>query len=593
MLRHENGVLISKYKTMIKYLFLIAGKRKQQFIQGTVLYVIASLFAAIPYVFLYLILKELFEQSLNLEKIIIFTILIASCLFLQGITLYWANSINYPTSYRLIGDLRLCLGNHIRQLPMGFFVQRQIGDINAIVNQDMQNIESIPSKVYPKIVSAIAVPTFIATFLFFINWRMALATLPGLPLALSIFTNSQKLMKKLTNDQKRAQVEANSRIIEYIQGLGIIKAFNQTGTRFSKLQEALNDYKQTNLALVGKLIIPTVAFAGSLDLGFVIILSVGIYGLLGGQLNVPTFLLFLVLGLRFYAPIYELLELSAIMRLMDAALERVKNVLNTKLLPQSHQEKQISQFDIEFRNVCFSYEQKPVLQNVSFKIPEKTITALVGPSGAGKTTIANLISRFWDVDNGEVLLGGVNIKDLQTDQLLSYISMVFQDVYLFNNTIANNINIGNKNATLEEIITAAKAAQCHDFIEQLPNAYDTYLGEGGATLSVGQKQRIAIARAFLKNAPIVILDEATASVDPENQILIQQAIDSLVASKTLVIIAHQLSTIISADQILVLDQCQLIEQGQHNQLLALGGLYYRFWQKQQKTSSWKLNRSDF
>ncbi|MEH2080298.1 MAG: ABC transporter ATP-binding protein [Nostoc sp.] len=578
---------------MIKYLFLIAGKRKQQFIQGTVLYVIASLFAAIPYVFLYLILKELFEQSLNLEKIIIFTILIASCLFLQGITLYWANSINYPTSYRLIGDLRLCLGNHIRQLPMGFFVQRQIGDINAIVNQDMQNIESIPSKVYPKIVSAIAVPTFIATFLFFINWRMALATLPGLPLALSIFTNSQKLMKKLTNDQKRAQVEANSRIIEYIQGLGIIKAFNQTGTRFSKLQEALNDYKQTNLALVGKLIIPTVAFAGSLDLGFVIILSVGIYGLLGGQLNVPTFLLFLVLGLRFYAPIYELLELSAIMRLMDAALERVKNVLNTKLLPQSHQEKQISQFDIEFRNVCFSYEQKPVLQNVSFKIPEKTITALVGPSGAGKTTIANLISRFWDVDNGEVLLGGVNIKDLQTDQLLSYISMVFQDVYLFNNTIANNINIGNKNATLEEIITAAKAAQCHDFIEQLPNAYDTYLGEGGATLSVGQKQRIAIARAFLKNAPIVILDEATASVDPENQILIQQAIDSLVASKTLVIIAHQLSTIISADQILVLDQCQLIEQGQHNQLLALGGLYYRFWQKQQKTSSWKLNRSDF
>jgi ATP-binding cassette subfamily B protein len=575
---------------MIKDLFQLAGKRKTQLLQGTVLYVIASLFTSIPYLFLYLILKELFDQSLNSEKIVILSAAIASCLFLQGVTLYWANSINYSTSYRLIGDLRLRLGNHIRNLPMGFFVQRQVGDLNAIVNLDMQNIESIPSTVYPKVVTAIAQPAFIATFLFFIDWRMGLATLAGLPLALLIFASSQKLVKRLTQYQKRSQIEANSRIIEYIQGLGVIKAFSQTGTRFRKLQEALKDYKQANLALVRELTIPAVAFAGILDLGFVIILLVGIYGLLGGQLDVSTFLLFLVLGLRFYAPIHDLLELSAMMRQMDAALERVTNVLNTKLLPEPSEEQQIRRFDIEFRNVSFSYEQTPVLQNVSFKMPERTITALVGPSGSGKTTITKLISRFWDVSSGEVLVGGVNVKDVKTDQLLSQISIVFQDVYLFNDTIANNIKIGNKNATTQEVIAAAKTAHCHEFIEQLSNGYDTELGEGGATLSTGQKQRISIARAILKNAPIILLDEATASVDPENQILIQRAIDSLVASKTLVIIAHQFSTITSADQILVLDQGKLVEQGQHDELLTRGGLYSRFWQEQQKASSWKLTR---
>lgn len=575
---------------MIKDLFQLAGKRKTQLVQGTVLYVIASFFTSIPYLFLYLILKGLFEQSLNPEKIIIFSAVIAGCLFLQGVALYWANLINYPTSYQLIGDLRLRLGNHIRKLPMGFFVEKQVGDLNAIVNLDMQNIESILSKVYPTIVTAIALPIFIAIFLFVIDWRMALATLTGLPMALLIFTSSQKLMKTLTQEQKRSQVQVNSRIIEYIQGLRVIKSFNQTGTRFIKLQEALKDYKQANLAFVGKLTIPTVAFAGTLDLGFVIILLVGIYRLLGGQLGVSTFLLFLVLGLRFYAPINDLLELSTMMRQMDTALERVTNILNRKLLPEPIEDKQIDKFDIEFRNVSFSYEQTPVLQDISFKIPERTITALVGPSGSGKTTITNLISRFWDVNAGEVLVGGVNIKDLKTDHLLSQISTVFQDVHLFNDTVANNIKIGNPNATIDELITAAKTAQCHQFIEQLPNGYDTKLGEDGSILSTGQKQRISIARAILKKAPIVLLDEATASVDPENQILIQQAIDSLVASKTLIIIAHQFSTITSANQILVLDQGKLVEQGQHDKLITMGGLYSRFWEQQQKASSWKLIR---
>jgi len=231
-----------------------------------------------------------------------------------------------------------------------------------------------------------------------------------------------------------------------------------------------------------------------------------------------------------------------------------------------------------------------VLKGVNFSIPQNTITALVGPSGAGKTTIAHLIARFWDVDFGEIRVGGRNIKDMKTDRLLSYMAMVFQDVYLFNDSIINNIRFGNKDASEEEVITAAKAAHCHEFIEGLPDGYNTVIGEGGATLSGGEKQRISIARAILKDAPVVILDEATAYVDPENEILIQKAINSLVKSKTLVVIAHRLSTIAAADQILVIDDGKVTEQGKHAELVSNGGLYSRFWEKRQKARGWKVAR---
>ena len=574
---------------MIKDLFSLAEHRKKQLFQGTLLYVIAAFFASVPYFFLYLILKELLNGFLSFERAALFSSAIAFCLLFQGVFLYWANSINYSTSYRFVSDLRLRLGDRIRKLPMGFFVQKQVGDINTIVGQDMQNIETIPTQVYPKIVAAIALPTFISVLLLFIDWRMTLATLTGVPSCLLIFIKSKQTIQTVTATQKSSQVEANSRIIEYIQGLSVIKAFNQTGARFNKLQAALSGYKQANLSLVGQLTVPIVAFAGVLDLSFAIILLVGIYLLLNGQLSTATFLLFLVLGLRFWQPLYEFLELLTSIGSMDAAIKRVSVVLKTPLLPEPKQKEQaICNFDLEFYNVSFSYDRVKILKNVSFKISEKTITALVGYSGAGKTTIINLISRFWDVSDGEVLVGGINVKNLTSNQLLANISTVFQEVYLFNDTIANNIKLGNKQANEEQVIAAAKAARCHQFIEQLPNGYETMIGEGGAMLSGGEKQRISIARAILKDAPIILLDEATASVYPENQLLIQQAIDALVTNKTLIIIAHQLSTIVAADQILVIDNGQIIERGQHQQLLECEGLYTRLWQEQQKSNRWKL-----
>ncbi|MEA5503567.1 ABC transporter ATP-binding protein [Halotia wernerae UHCC 0503] len=573
---------------MIKELFNLAGEWKPQLIQGTILYIISSLFAAAPYAFLYLILDALFKQSLENQKVVIWIGLIILCLIIQGLSLYTANRITYLTSYRMMGDLRLRLGDHIRKLPMGFFSQTQVGDLNSLVSDDMRKIEPIPSWVYPKIVSAIALPILIAAFLFFVDWRMTLATLTGVPVALAIYFGTQRIQKQVAQMQKQAIVSTNSRMIEYIQGLAVIKAFNQTGKRFNKLEKALNEYKQANLAMVTQLTMPVLAFAGVLDLGAAVILFVGAYLLFGGQMTVPTFLLFLVLSLRLYAPMHQLVEYSAMMRMMDAALDRITDVLRIQPLPEHAEYKELKKFDIEFRNVCFSYENTPILQNISFQVPQGSTTALVGVSGSGKTTITNLIARFWDVNAGEILVGEVNIKDLQIDDLLSHISIVFQDVYLFNDTILNNIKFGKKDATREEAIASAKTSQCHEFIQQLPNGYDTIIGESGATLSGGEKQRISIARAILKDAPIILLDEATASVDPENEIAIQKAINSLVQSKTLIIIAHRLSTITSADQILVINQGQIVERGKHEHLLSVNGVYQRLWESRQQAKSWKV-----
>ncbi|MDJ0592657.1 MAG: ABC transporter ATP-binding protein [Pleurocapsa sp. MO_226.B13] len=577
---------------MIDLVFKLSGNRKPLLQLGTGFQVMASLFAVAPYWFLYLVLRGLWSESIEWETVIELLVGIAICLLLQGIFLYWANYFIYLASYRSIGDLRLRVGNHLRTLPMGFFTSRQVGDLNGLVTDDMTKIEMLPSLIYPKTVSAIATPIFFSGLLLFIDWRLTLAAFAGVPVALSIYLGGQNLLRKLTAKQKQAAIAVNSRIIEYIQGLSVIKAFNQTGEKFTKLSKALADYRRTNVDLVLQLVTPTIAFAGVLELGFVAIVATGFYFWYVGDLTVATFLLFLILGLRFYAPLFPLFEFAALTRMVNAAIDRLEGVLQTPSLPEPQNlGSPPADLALEFKDVSFSYENTTTLQNISFYIPERSVTALVGLSGAGKTTITNLIARFWDVDRGEICLGGINIKNMTTDELLSEIAMVFQDVYLFNDTILNNLKFGNPQATKQEVISAAKLARCHDFITNLPQGYETVIGEGGANLSGGEKQRIAIARAILKDAPIVLLDEATASVDPENELLIQQAINSLVESKTLIIIAHQLATIVNADQILVLDRGKIVQRGKHQELVTQDGLYQRLWQARQQAKGWKLATS--
>ena len=573
---------------MIGDLFTLAEEQKNSFTVGTTLHVVAAVFTAIPYILLYFIIKALFAEPLDLLQLWWSLAAIAISLVLQAILLYQANKITYISSFQMIGAWRLKLGNHIRKLPMGFLTNKQTGDLNSIISQDMKQIEAVPTLVYPKIVSGITQLAVILSFLLFVDWRLSLATVAGFPLAIVLFFASRNTTKKLTQRQKKAQIKANSRIIEYIQGLAVLKAFNQAGKRFGKLKQAMEEYRQTNLTMVYKLALPNIGFGATLDFSLFILLIVGLNRFFAGNIPIFVFILFSVLSLRIYAPIIDLLDLYGSIRQMDAALARVTDVMDTQPLLEPTLDIKLDHFDVEFKNVTFSYGKKEVLHELSFRVPQQSITALVGPSGSGKTTITNLIARFWDVDSGEVLIGGVNVKDLKTERLYSHIAMVFQDVYLFQDTIANNIKFGKPNATTKEIIEAAKSAQCHEFIQNLPRGYDSLIGEAGATLSGGEKQRIAIARAILKDAPIVLLDEATASLDPENEIAIQQAINSLVKNKTLIIIAHSLATITRAEQILVLEQGEIVQSGTHQQLLAQEGRYQKFWQGKTKAANWQI-----
>lgn len=522
--------------------------------------VIESFFEGAPYGFLILTLNDLLAGSLTIGKVVFYTSGMASCFLVQGIFTYLFNRVAYPIGTKITERIRIIVGEHLRKLSMGYFSEKRTGDLNALIADELMMVTIIPTGVFPQLINGVTLPVVFSLFLFVIDWRLALVTLAVIPVSIPLFLIGQKKLRTGVKKRSSSLIDISSKIIEYVQGMEVVRAFKQTGQRFSRFDETLKKFKRDNLVMALEAAPPLLSFKAILDFGFTFILLAGAYLFLGGEITLFTFLIFLILGLRAYEPIKALTFGFEIVRITEVTINRIRQLLDTPPLPQPVDGPVPETFDIEFKDVTFGYDESPVLQKVSFTIPEKTITALVGPSGAGKTTITSLIARFWDVDAGEIRIGGHNIREMKTDVLLSLVSMVFQDVYLFNDTIYTNIAYGSKNTTKDQIIEAARTAQCHDFINKLPHGYDTMVGEGGSTLSGGEKQRISIARAILKDAPIILLDEATASVDPENEHLIQDAINALVKSKTLIIIAHRLSTITSADQIIVLNSRGSLEE---------------------------------
>jgi ATP-binding cassette subfamily B protein len=377
-------------------------------------------------------------------------------------------------------------------------------------------------------------------------------------------------------------------MLEYLQGMRLIKAFNLTGTRFDRMEKTFRNLKSLSIKLEAGAG-PTVLLSGFvLHGGLTVIILFGLTFLFAGTLTLPVYLMFLILGTRVYEPLMQALVFIAELNYYQIGVERIENLRKTPALTGWHPDRKPKAFDIEFRQVDFRYHDTDVLKNVSISIPERSLTAFVGPSGSGKTTLTRLIARFWDVNEGAILLGGRDVREYDPQDVLASVSMVFQDVYLFNDTILNNIRVGKKDASMEEVVQAAQKARCHEFIERMPNGYDTMVGEGGCTLSGGEKQRISIARAILKDAPIILLDEASASLDPENELHIQEAIDDLVRQKTVVIIAHRLNIVVNADNIIVLEDGAVVEQGTHNALMKAGRLYRRMWDEQQQVRRWKF-----
>ncbi|RNB56874.1 ABC transporter ATP-binding protein [Brevibacillus gelatini] len=493
----------------------------------------------------------------------------------------------YRGAYEASAEGRTNLAEHLRKLPLGFLMRKDAGELGHAIMNDFTQIENAGTSILPQLVSGVLIP-FLAFFgLLFWDWRMAVAMLAGFPVTILILWGVSRLERRLGTSHSRAKVALANCLQEYLYGMKVIKAYNLRIDNFQRLKQSFYRYMQESIRLEGVLgpfFLVAMAF---MQMGVSLLTIVGVYLVLGGELTVPLFAMFVLVGARIFDPLSV-----AIMRLpafkYDAmAGERIVNLLAQPSM-QGEQEAP-EEHDIRFEEVSFGYhDDSLVLDGVSVEMKKGTLTAIVGPSGSGKSTLLRLIARFYDPVGGRVLFGGKDEREIDPEKLMQKISMVFQDVYLFQDTIRNNIRYGREDATQEEIEAAAKEARCHDFIMKLPNGYDTMVGEGGSTLSGGEKQRISIARAILKNAPVLLLDEATSSLDPENEADMQQAIGRLVRGRTVIMIAHRLKTVVTADNIIVLEKGKVVEQGRHQELLEKGGLYARLWELQRRTSGWKI-----
>jgi ATP-binding cassette subfamily B protein len=559
----------------------------RRFLLGTIRWrLLEGIWIGISSYLVYLVLVGLFQDPVPVTQLWLYGGGIVACALGQIGTGYLANVQGWTLTMNTQSRLRLFLADYLRRLPLGFLTQRDTGTIDGLFTTTLNFLE--PHHVLEYTISALVTPFLMFVVMLAYDWRLAWITAASVPFALIALLFAIGTFARVWRTQAEARVKANARMVEYIQGIPVLRAFNLAGDRLHQFRQGLEDYRVASVQTTIALSPAMTAFLSVLELGFAALLVVGTSFYLNGSLSGSQFLFFMVLGLAFFAPMMGMGEMLAFYRILQNGVRNIRQFLQAPILPEPQNPRLPSNTEIEFQRVSFSYGQDTVLDQVSFRIPEGSITALVGPSGSGKTTVTNLIARFWDVSEGSVRIGGVDVRDMATDTLMSQLTMVFQDVYLFNDTVRNNIQFGNPQASEAAVIAAAQAARCHEFIQRLPQGYDTVIGEGGSTLSGGEKQRISIARALLKDAPIVLLDEATASIDPENEQQIQQALAALAAQKTLVIIAHRLNTIQAADQILVLDQGRLMQQGSHAELIAQEGLYRQLVEARQQAKGWRL-----
>lgn len=527
------------------------------------------------------------ETGLNLGRMWLVCAILFVWMVVQYVTYGSMYDKTYGAAYGLAASGRLSLAEHIRKLSLGFFGRRDPGDLTNLLLGDYGQVEHTISHNVPQLIGAVVLPTLALAGLLFVDWQMAVAMFVAAPFGALLLWLTDSIQARLSDTHVKAKNEAASRLQEYLTGIREIKAHNIGGARFERLRLSFDRLMRASIRLegiMGPMIMGAMLLARS---GMTLMIVTGSYLLVGGNLTLPVFLLFLLVGTRVFDPLTVLLVNYGEMRYSAFSAERIMDVRRER--PQEGAATVRPRQPIVFSGVTFGYDAaKPVLKDLSITFEPNTITALVGPSGSGKSTVTRLIARFWDAQQGEIAIGGQPLRGVNPENLLQHISMVFQDVYLFQDTIGNNIRVGKTDATQEEIEEAARRAQCHEFIRSLPQGYDTPVGEGGSTLSGGEKQRVSIARALLKDAAIVLLDEATASLDPENEAAVQQAINELVAGKTVILIAHRLKTIQHADKIIVLDQGQLAEEGTHEELLGREGLYARLWQLQTNTDGWRV-----
>ncbi|EET58385.1 ABC transporter, ATP-binding protein [Marvinbryantia formatexigens DSM 14469] len=500
---------------------------------------------------------------------------------------YMRSKCQEVISYELVARDRLAVGEALKRVSLGYFQQKNTGNILSSVTTGLTTLESMGIRMVDNFVGGYL--NFLAIFLCLLVIRPAIALIA----LAAAFVSFLFLMLISAHSRKNAPVEAQSNkeltgaALEYARGLSVVKSFGQNGAAAAAMEEAVKSSRRIHLKIEWGFVPPNCLHLLALKCGSVGLALASCLAGLSGEMTLPVMLMFVFFSFSIFSSLEPVSDSAHILGVIDDAMNQLDALREESFLDEDGKDIHPERFDIEFKNVDFGYQKdRQVLKNVTFRIPQHTSTAIVGPSGSGKTTIVNLLARFYDVDAGSISLGGRDVREFTCDSLLSNISMVFQNVYLFHDTIRANICFGRPDATEEEMVEAAKKACCHEFIKKLPDGYDTVIGEGGGTLSGGEKQRISIARAMLKNAPVIILDEATASVDPENEHLIQHAISELVKGKTVITIAHRLATVENADQILVVNDGQIVQKGTHQELMEEDGIYRRFVEVRQRAEGW-------
>ena len=548
-----------------------------------------SIFEALQFVALLIVLRALVEQ--NITGATAWTALGIMVVSVAGAALCWylAHNSEGHANYRMCGEKRIHIGERMKYMPMGYFNAQSLGSLTAAATSTMSDLESMSFAVIARTVVGMIRTTIFSLATMCFDWRIGLVFFVGTLLFLWVNSRLLKKSRELSPGRLAAQTKLVDAVLEYIQGMSVVRAFHGDKAAKQTLNNTIKETENQNFKLERKRIPYNVLEQVVLRVTSVLAILLSIWFFLQGNMSLFTCLMMVVSAFLVYSELESAGEMFFMLPMIDASIDRVEEIDRAPKMDEGGSVQVPKSHDISFDHVDFSYGDRKIIDDVSFTIPEGTTTAIVGPSGSGKTTLTSLMARFWDVKKGSVKLGGIDVKDYSLDSLMSNFSMVFQNVYLFNDSIENNIKFGKPEASHEEVVAAAKAARCHDFIMALPDGYDTVIGEGGATISGGERQRLSIARAMLKDAPVVILDEATANVDPENEAELQAAIEALTGGKTIIMIAHRLKTVRHANQILVVDHGRIVQHGTHDQLIQQKGIYADFILNRKAAIDWKIN----
>lgn len=596
----------SKKKKGLSRLFEIAGQRKGLLILAGLLSAGSAVCMLVPYWAIYEILKELLSHGSNLSASdgtgITYWGWVAFGGLVGGLVLLYAALMSsHVAAFRILYGLRVRLSEHIGKLPLGYLNNTSTGAIKKTMDQNIEKIEGFIAHTIPDLVNVIA--TVVVMLVIFFSLDVWLTVVCLVVVVLSLFLQFSNFMGKRAREfmgiYYDAQEKMSASAVQYVRGMPVVKIFGQSVRSFRQFNAEIQAYKTFALKCCDTYQNGMIAFTVLLNSTVTFILPMGILLMQASPQSLSlavVWLFFIIMGPGMASPVYKLTFLGGNTRDIDEGVNRIDRILEKKPVPEPEHPQVPAAYDVEFRHVSFSYEnteqgtRTEALRDVSFIASQGKITALVGPSGSGKSTVANLIPRFWDVEQGKICIGGADIRQIPTAKLMDMVSFVFQDTFLFYDTLYENIAVGSPDATKEKVIAAAKAAQCHDFIERLPQGYETRIGDKGVFLSGGEAQRICVARAILKNAPILVLDEATAFADPENEHKMQMALQSLIKDKTVIVIAHRLSSIVSAHQIVVMKEGRIVQRGKHERLSMAEGVYKNMWDAYTSAYHWTLNK---